>query len=128
MADQSPPAAATAVFAGADTAPAARTTLQAMLAQVAGPFVADATLLLDELLTDASRDGAVCRDLRLGVLAGPARLRIEVTRTEPARPVTGPSSPERGWGRLLLEDLASDWSSDTDGALATTWVELRLPG
>ncbi|GAA3524029.1 hypothetical protein GCM10022222_02940 [Amycolatopsis ultiminotia] len=128
MADQSPPAATMAVFAGPDTADAARTTLQAMLAHVEGPFVADAVLLLDELVTDASRDGAAHRDLRLGLLPAPPRLRIEVTRTEPPHPAPPSTLPERGWGRLLLEDLASAWSTTTNGTQATTWAELRLPG
>lgn len=128
MADHARHPATTAVFDGPDIAGPARTTLRAMLSHVDAPRVAEAVLLLDELITDAARDGAVCRGLWLGLLTGPPRLRIEVTRIEPAAPVGEPRSPGRGRGRLLLDDLASEWSTVTDGARATTWAEVRLPG
>ncbi|WIX77668.1 hypothetical protein QRX50_40730 [Amycolatopsis carbonis] len=125
--DSRPPGAATAVFNGPDTAEAARVTLRAMLAHVPAPVVGDAVQLMDELVTDATRDGASFRALRLGLAAHPPRLRIDVERDEPDEPHTTAMSPDRVEGRFLLEELASTWWSHTLGSISVTRAELALP-
>ncbi|MEU4667946.1 hypothetical protein AB0F91_08240 [Amycolatopsis sp. NPDC023774] len=125
--DSRPPGAATAVFNGPDTAEAARVTLRAMLAHVPAPVVGDAVQLMEELVTDATRDGASFRALRLGLAAHPPRLRIDVERDEPDEPCVTAMSPERVEGRFLLEELASTWWSHTLGSISVTRAELALP-
>ncbi|QRP43446.1 hypothetical protein [Amycolatopsis sp. FDAARGOS 1241] len=122
-----PPGAATAVFNGPDTAAAARVTLRAMLAHVPEAIVGDAVQLMDELVTDAGRDGATFRGLRLSLVQTPPRLRIDVERDEPETPAATELSPERVAGRFLIEDLASTWWSHTLGDISVTRAELVLP-
>ncbi|WP_326834392.1 hypothetical protein VSH64_05615 [Amycolatopsis rhabdoformis] len=125
--DSRPPGAATAVFNGPDTAEAARVTLRAMLAHAPAPIVGDAVQLMDELVVDATRDGATFRAMRLGLVAHPPRLRIDVERDEPEEPTATAMSPERAEGRFLLEELASTWWSHTLGSISVTRAELALP-
>ncbi|MFI5613157.1 hypothetical protein [Amycolatopsis sp. NPDC051903] len=127
MTEEPNPPGATAVFSGPDTAAAARVTLRAMLAHVPEAIVGDAVQLMDELVTDAGRDGATFRGLRLGLVPSPPRLRIDVERDEPETPAATALSPDRVEGRFLLEDLASTWWSHTLGDISVTRAELTLP-
>ncbi|MCZ9343975.1 ATP-binding protein, partial [Streptomyces sp. TRM76130] len=97
----------------------------------------DATLLVSELATNATRHGRVSgRDFRLRLVlhAEDATLRIELTDARhdlrpPAPGTLPPPSPDdiSGRGLLLVEALSTHWGTTCDDPYTkTVWCEVAL--
>ncbi|MFD7454870.1 ATP-binding protein [Kitasatospora sp. NPDC059827] len=111
------------------TAAEARAFTSAFLTGTADPrAVADAVLLVSELVGNAVRHTGRPRALLL-IRAG-GRLRIEVGDASPRPP--SPRSAHRagdqgGLGLFLLDRLSLRWGWRPTGTGKTVWCELRLP-
>ncbi|MFJ9611616.1 ATP-binding protein [Kitasatospora sp. NPDC101176] len=108
----------------------AREFTAAFLADVTDPMmVADAVLLVSELVGNAVRHTRGPRALLL-IRAG-GRLRIEVSDESPRpptpRPPHGPDE-KGGLGLFLLLSIALQWGWRPMGPGKTVWCDLRLPG
>lgn len=97
--------------------------------RVPAPLVADVELLVSELATNSVRHGGTdeARELLLEVEVGPGeRVRVRLCddgvgfADVPAGPRADGSG---GYGLVLLEQLASRWGTDRDGAFCV-WFEL----
>ncbi|MGA5820340.1 ATP-binding protein [Kitasatospora sp. NPDC094028] len=107
----------------------ARAFTLAFLVDVADPLaVADAVLLVSELVANAVRHTGRPQALLLVRAAG--RLRIEVSDASPRPPrPRPPHEPDErgGLGLFLLSRLALRWGWRPAGYGKTVWCELRLP-
>ena len=86
--------------------------------------LSDLALMSSELVTNAVRHtGASCAVV---VRWTGARLRVEVTDTDPREPKAGDGSvdAESGRGLLLVESIAADWGSVQVLAGKTVWFEI----
>ncbi|MFJ3221272.1 ATP-binding protein [Kitasatospora sp. NPDC086801] len=112
-----------------ETAADARAFTAEFLADVTDPMVvADAVLLVSELVGNALRHTGEPGALFLTRTAG--RLRIEVSDASPRPPL--PRPPHRpdesgGLGLFLLSRLALRWGWHPSGPGKTVWCDLRLP-
>ncbi|MEU8516440.1 ATP-binding protein [Kitasatospora sp. NPDC048722] len=107
----------------------ARAFTAAFLADVTDPLVvADAVLLVSELVGNALRHGSEPGALVLVRAAG--RLRIEVSDASPRPPLPRrPRGPDEagGLGLFLLSRLALRWGWRPSGPGKTVWCDVRLP-
>jgi len=109
-----------------------RRLLESALDSLPEPVLADAQLLLTEVLSNAIVHGSPGAGARLDVSveAGESTVRVTVTDRSPrfARPSIHRPDPTAasGWGLYLLERLAERWGvkDATDGGSAV-WFELR---
>ncbi|MFF3487289.1 ATP-binding protein [Streptomyces sp. NPDC002701] len=87
-------------------------------------LIADAELLVTELVTNALRHGRGDVGVRLSFING--HLRIEVRDGSPEVPElrAATSLDESGRGLFLVEAIADDWGISDDGF--TTWCALSL--
>lgn len=110
--------------AGADQMAEARSWAQDLLGDLDDDSLADAVLVLDELVSNALHHGAAPAEVRLVRTAG--RLRIEVTDGSP-RPAR-PRAPDLTGGRglVLVEACSSQWGQWTHDAGKTVWAELAV--
>lgn len=91
-------------------------------------LVADATLMVSELVTNAIRHGTGPCDLTIELTA--AALRVDVRDAGTATPVRRSPSPDEAFGRGLgiVADLADDWGIDsTPGIGNNVWFCVQLP-
>ena len=112
-----------------DDAPAlARDVIRGLDGRVPKDFVADATLLVSELVTNGVKYGGEGR-IMLHVEADPDRMRAEIVdqgsgfehETRAHREMT--VADEGGWGLELVETLADDWGV-YEGS-THVWFEIR---
>ncbi|WP_162002374.1 ATP-binding protein [Streptomyces sp. CB01881] len=107
----------------------ARAFTAAVLADVPDPMVvADAVLLVSELVTNACRHADGPESLLLA--RGPRVLRIEVTDGNPHPPRPRPlyrADETGGFGLFLLSNVAFSWGWRPRSAGKAVWCELRLP-
>ncbi|MFD7739772.1 ATP-binding protein, partial [Kitasatospora sp. NPDC059800] len=91
-------------------------------------LVADAVLLVSELVGNALRHGGEPGTLLLVRATG--RLRIEVSDASPRPPLPRPPHPPDepgGLGLFLLSRLTLRWGWHPSGPGKTVWCDLRLP-
>ncbi|MGW3041981.1 ATP-binding protein [Kitasatospora sp. NPDC001159] len=107
----------------------ARTFTADFLAEVPDPVVvADAVLLVSELVGNALRHAGEPGALLL--VRCPGRVRIEVSDSSPRPPLPRrPHGPDGGggFGLFLLDRIALRWGWRPLGPGKTVWCELRLP-
>ena len=86
-----------------------------------------AQLLVSELVTNSVRYGPK-RNGKVGVLVDVARERLRVEVTDTAKAVPEPIAPSEsgGYGLLLVDRLASRWSTEQAKRGNVTWFELDL--
>lgn len=86
-----------------------------------------AQLLVSELVTNSVRYGPK-RNGKVGVLIDVARERLRVEVTDTAKAVPEPIAPSEsgGYGLLLVDRLASRWSTEQAKRGNVTWFELDL--
>lgn len=90
-------------------------------------LVADATLMVSELVTNAIRHGTGPCELTIEVTA--VAMRVDVRDAGAALPVLRSPSPDDAFGRGLgiVADLADDWGIEsTPGIGNNVWFSLRL--
>jgi len=123
--------------ASPEAAFAARHAVGGLSPYLEAQVLADAQLLVSELVSNAVRHaGLSCRDgIELCLRASPTALMVEVADRgrgfgERRPPHHGPAEPgfedPSGWGLFLVEQLASSWGI-TEGTEVRVWFELR-PG
>ncbi|MFI6154828.1 ATP-binding protein [Kitasatospora sp. NPDC051170] len=99
------------------------------LADVADPLVvADAVLLVSELVGNAVRHTGAPRWLLL--VRAPGLLRIEVGDASPRPPLPRPPTPADhtgGLGLFLLNHLSQHWGWHTADTGKVVWCDLRVP-
>ena len=116
-----------------EAASAARRALAALngdLHLISASRLADAQLLLTELVSNAVRAGDG-EPVRLRVLASDTTLRVEVANSgaafDPAR-VAGPSHERAGgWGLRIVDVLAHRWGVEPDEDGVRVWFEVDRP-
>lgn len=93
---------------------------------VAMGVVDDATLLADELVTNAVSHTTRPRRLRLRLLTD--RVVIEVSDADPRPPIRlqAHATSEGGRGLLILTAITSAWGVRADGTSKTVWCEVPL--
>lgn len=91
-----------------------------------GVLVDDAVQVTDELVSNAYRHGKPPRTVRLTLLHGGRRLRIEVDDTGPAQPVIRNRDGTGGLGLVLVERLAASWGVQRYADHKTVWAEVDL--
>jgi len=128
-ASQPAPPTATRRFPGdASSAPLARRFAADVLTAWKLDFMVDtARLLLDEVITNAVQH--TVGDVRVRLVRGERRLRVEVTDHSNRLPDIRPIDPnaENGRGLFIVETLADVWGHDTmDTGGKTVWFELDL--
>ena len=110
-----------------------RRLLESALDSLPGSVVADAQLLLTEVLSNAILHGSAGAGARLDVSveADESILRVTVTDRSPQfpRPSINPPDPmaASGWGLYLLERLAKRWGvEDAPDGGSAVWFELSV--
>ncbi|MFG2115336.1 ATP-binding protein [Streptomyces sp. NPDC048718] len=91
--------------------------------------VADALLLVSEVVTNARRHGGAPYEIRLDRAGRTLRVRVSDTSPVPPR-AHGPHRPDRtsGHGLFLLRRLATRWGSVPRGSGGkTVWFEVEVP-
>jgi anti-sigma regulatory factor (Ser/Thr protein kinase) len=102
---------------------------QVLAAWAAEAFIADAALLVSELVTNVVRHVTGPLAMRVEVAlsdggpAGPG-LRVAVVDSSAAPPVVDPRGPEGGHGLGLVLALADRWGSEEHGSGKRVWFEL----
>lgn len=102
------------------------TAVRTVLTGAAPHDVRAATMLVEELVTDAQRGGATLRSVELARATSPPSLRVLVHRTETGTATGEPVTPEITEGRLVVEELATAWGTQTHRDTTTTWAALHL--
>lgn len=88
--------------------------------------LADALLMLSELVTNAVYHGI--EPLALRVEASDGRIRVEVDDASAEPPVLRPIDPHRlgGMGMRIVDDLSDRWGCTESGSGKTVWFELSV--
>ena len=102
--------------------------VRGLLAGRTGLVVEDATLVADELVSNAHCHGAAPRHCRLTLLERGGLLRIEVDDASPVAPRMRTPEDSGGRGLLLVDRLASRWGLERRVDRKTVWAELALDG
>jgi serine phosphatase RsbU (regulator of sigma subunit)/anti-sigma regulatory factor (Ser/Thr protein kinase) len=122
--------------AGPRAAGEARRLLDGLEEHVPADVLADARLLVSELVTNSVRHANLAEDSTIDVraVAEPQRrIRVEVhddgTGFDPSElaSLQADQSREAGWGLVLVERLASRWGIER-GAGCTVWFEVSVAG
>jgi anti-sigma regulatory factor (Ser/Thr protein kinase) len=92
--------------------------------------IADAELVVSELLTNAVRAG--CRVARLSVVVHRDLVRISVADDAPGVPhhrsrVDVADRTPGGWGLWILDEIAEEWAVETLIPGKEVWAELAVP-
>ncbi|GAA1957682.1 hypothetical protein [Amycolatopsis minnesotensis] len=120
------PVTASAHLSGRFASSAARTAVKAVLTGAAPGDVRAATMLVEELITDARRGGATLRSVELARATSPPCLRVLVQRTETGTATGAALTPESADGRFVVEEIATAWGTQTYRDTTTTWAALNL--
>jgi anti-sigma regulatory factor (Ser/Thr protein kinase) len=90
--------------------------------------VADALLMLSELVTNAVYHGVQPLALRVVLSSGRIRVEVDDASTEP--PVLRPIDPHRlgGMGMRIVDDLSDEWGCTATEVGKTVWFELAVAG
>ncbi|SFW86909.1 ATP-binding protein [Amycolatopsis australiensis] len=88
--------------------------------------VEDATLIADELVSNAHQHAPGPRMCRLSLLDHGRYLRIEVEDASPAPPRIRAPDARGGRGMVLIDQLASSWGVEHHDHHKTVWAHLRL--
>jgi anti-sigma regulatory factor (Ser/Thr protein kinase) len=114
----------------ASSAAAARRVLDRLEGRMNREALANARLLVSELVANAVEHVREDGEIGLRVNLDDGVLRVEVRDPGPGfKPVPrGPGDPEdSGWGLHFMSVLADRWAADTDGA-TRVWFELGADG
>lgn len=108
----------------------ARVALDDFAGEIPAPVLADARLLVSELVTNSIRHGGLGPEQRILMRAArrDAVLRVEVTDQGHGfelTPRTVETADEAGWGLLLVDRIADRWGMSADGK-TSVWFEIRL--
>jgi anti-sigma regulatory factor (Ser/Thr protein kinase) len=112
------------------SAASAREVLTRLTGQVAERTLADAKLLVTELVANAVQHVSEDGDLSLDVICDHGTLRIAVGdpghgfHPQPRRP---DSPKDSGWGLHFVEMLSDRWAVEIDGE-ARVWFEMKAAG
>ncbi|MEW2567840.1 ATP-binding protein [Streptomyces sp. NPDC047070] len=87
-------------------------------------LIADAELLVTELVTNALRHGRGDVGVRLSFVNGHLRIEVRDGSPEVPEPQAASSLDEGGRGLFLVEAIADDWGISDDGFI--TWCALYL--
>jgi anti-sigma regulatory factor (Ser/Thr protein kinase) len=95
--------------------------------QVPEARVADAMLLLSELVTNAVHHGTEPLEVRIDTFDD--RLRVEVDDANADPPVLRPVDPRRlgGMGIRIVDEVSDAWGTSRTPSGKTVWFELALP-
>jgi anti-sigma regulatory factor (Ser/Thr protein kinase) len=112
----------------AEAVPAARAALRAVGGLVTSDVLADARLLVSELVTNSVRHADLGPEQRIEVLAGveAGTLRVEVRdggRGFVSSPRVTGSPADSGWGLFLVAQLADRWGVRSDAG-TVVWFEI----
>ena len=109
---------------GTDQPAQVREWAQGLLTGLDPEDVADAVLVLDELVSNAVCHGASPVRVRLVRAAG--QLRIEVTDASPSPARPRPPDLDGGRGLMLVDACSLRWGQWRHGAGKTVWAELAV--
>lgn len=85
----------------------------------------DAELVVTELITNAWRHGRGPITLRADLLDGGVRIEVCSESSDEPR-IQAESSEPRGRGLLLIDEIASEWGYERNGARLCVWARLLV--
>jgi anti-sigma regulatory factor (Ser/Thr protein kinase) len=114
--------------ADAEAPAAARRLVRELRGSLAPEVLANAQIVVSELVTNSVQHGGPGHEIRVSCRLGGGRLTLEVEGADGGVSMSADGRPRaRGRGFLMVDRLASDWGLVSRGGRLRAWAALELP-